>query len=129
MWDAAVVTDDDKKIAQFATALRKRELTWYMNFIENQAISKDKIKSNFLSFFKMEDVTHLASQKLKYIKQVPSESVWEYDKIFKDLLSQILSNIDDNILVQWYVSGLLHHVRAPLRLHDIKTLEEAFKKA
>ena len=27
-----------------------------------------------------------------------------------------------------YVAGLLHHVRAPLRMHDIKTLEEAFKK-
>lgn len=47
---------------------------------------------------------------------------------FKDLLSQILSNIDANLLVQWYVASLLHHVRAPLRMHDIKTLEEAFKK-
>ena len=49
--------------------------------------------------------------------------------IFKDLLSQIPYNIDANILVQWYVAGLLHHVRDPLRMHDIKTLEEAFKKA
>ena len=31
-------------------------------------------------------------------------------------------------MVQWYVVGLHHHVRAPLRMHDIKTLEEAFKK-
>ena len=77
----------------------------------------------------MEDVTHLTAQKLKDIKQIPGKPVWEYDKRFKDLLSQIPSNIDANLLVQWYVAGLLHHVRAPLRMHDIKTLEEAFKKA
>ena len=99
-----------------------------MNFIENRARTKDKIKTNFLPFFKIEDVSHLVAQKLKDIKQVPGETVREYDKRFKDLLSQILYNIDVNILVQWYVVGLLHHVRAPLRMHDIKTLQEAFKK-
>ena len=108
--------------------------------MENQARSKDDIKANFLAFFKMEDIAHLVVHKLKdikkipsesvweYVKQVPGKSVWEYDKRFKDLLSQIPSNIDANLLVQWYVSSLLHHVRAPLRMHDIKTLEEAFKK-
>lgn len=60
---------------------------------------------------------------------MPSESIWEYDKRFKDLLSQIPSNIDANLLVQWYVVDFLHHVRDPLKMHDIKTLEESFKKA
>ena len=32
-------------------------------------------------------------------------------------------------MVQWFIAGLRHHVRAPLRMHHIKTLEEAFKKA
>ena len=62
MWDATDVTGDDKKIAQFTGALKKRALTWYMNFTENQAKAKDEIKKNFLAFFKTEDVTHLASQ-------------------------------------------------------------------
>ena len=35
MWDASDVTDDDKKIAQIVGALRKTELTWYMNFTKN----------------------------------------------------------------------------------------------
>ena len=99
-----------------------------MNFTESQNISKAEIKASFLEFFKTEDVAHLATQKLKDIKQMPGELVREYDKRFKDLLSQIPSNIDVNLLVQWYVAGLLHHVRAPLRMHDIKSLEEAFKK-
>ena len=87
MWDVADITDDDKKIAQFVGALRKRALTWYMNFTKTQERSKDEIKTNFLAFFKIEDVAHLASQKLKDIKQVPGETVREYDKRFKDLLS------------------------------------------
>ena len=100
-----------------------------MNFTENQVRSKDEIKTKFLAFFKTKYVKHLASEKLKDIKQVPREIVSEYDKRFKDLLSQISYKIDCNLLVQCYFAGLLHHVRDPLRMHDIKTLEEAFKKA
>ena len=129
MWDTTDITDEDKQIAQFVGALRKRALTWYMNFIESQNRSKAKIKASFLAFFKTEDVAHLATQKLKDIKQRLGESVREYDKRFKDLLSQIPAIIDANLLVQWYVVGLLHHVRAPLRMHDIMSLKESFKKA
>ena len=77
IWDATDVTDDDKKIAQFVGALRKRALTLYMNLTENQARSKSEIKTNFLAFFKIEDVIHLATQKFKDIKQVPREIVRE----------------------------------------------------
>ena len=129
MWDAADVTDENRQIIQFASTLRKRALTWYMNFTESQNRSKVEIKANFLAFFKMEDVAHLVAQKLKDIKQRLGESIREYDKRFKDLLSQIPANIDANLLVQWYVARLLHHVRAPPRMHDITSLEEAFKKA
>ena len=52
MWDATDVTDDDKKIAQFDGVLRKRALTLYMNFTENQETTKDEIKTKFLPFFK-----------------------------------------------------------------------------
>ena len=129
MWDTTEVTDENRQIAQFVGASRKRALTWYMNFTESQNRSKAEIKASFLAFFKSEDVAHLATQKLKDIKQRLGESVREYDKRFKDLLSQILANINTNLLVQWYVVGLLHHVRAPLRMHDITSLEEDFKKA
>jgi hypothetical protein len=128
MWDATDVIDEDKQITQFAGALRKRVLTWYMNFTESQNRSKAEIKANILAFFKTEDVAHLVAWKPKGIKQLPGESVRGYDKRFRDLLSQILTNIDVNLLVQWYVVGLLHHVRDPLRMHDINSLEEAFKK-
>ena len=129
MWDATNVTNDDKKIAKFVGALRKRALTFYMNFIENKERTKHEIKKNFLAFFKIEYFTQIVAQKLKDIKEITREIVREYDKRFKDLLSQLSYNIDSNLLVQWYVAGLLHHVRDPLRMHDIKTLEEILKKA
>ena len=69
MWDIADVTEDDKKIAQFVGALRKRALTWYMNFTENKTRSKADIIVNFLAFFKTEDVAHLVAQKLKDISK------------------------------------------------------------
>ena len=71
MWDAADITDEDKKITQFVGALRKRALTWYMNFTESQNRSKVEIIANLLAFFKTEDVAHLTAQKLKDIKQLP----------------------------------------------------------
>ena len=100
-----------------------------MNFTENQERTKDEIKTNFLALSKIEDVTHLATQKLKDIKQIPREIVWEYNKRFKDLPSHISYNIESNLFVQWYVVGLLHHIRDPIIMHDIKTLEESLKKA
>ena len=68
MWDVADVTDEDKQITQFTGTLRQRALTWYMNFTESQNRSKVEIKASFLAFFKIEDVAHLAAQKLKDIK-------------------------------------------------------------
>ena len=61
MWDATDVTDENRQITQFAGALRKRALTWYMNFMESQNRSKAEIKDSFLAFFKTEDVAHLAA--------------------------------------------------------------------
>jgi hypothetical protein len=63
LWDATDISDEDKKMAQFGASLQHHALTWFMNFTENQNRSKSEIKRNFLSFFKVQDVTHLATQK------------------------------------------------------------------
>lgn len=53
------ITNKNKQIAQFMTLLRKRDLTWYMNFDKNQSKSKNDIKKKFLTFFRTKDVKHL----------------------------------------------------------------------
>ena len=77
-------------MAQFVGALRKRALTWYMTFSEWQPrVMKDEIKAQFLSFFKTLDAKHLAAKKLKTMQQKLGETVRDYDKHWKDLLSQL----------------------------------------
>jgi hypothetical protein len=58
-WDALDITGKDKQMTQFTGALRKRSLTRFMNFTENQTTTKGEIKSNFLSFFKTQGIKHL----------------------------------------------------------------------
>lgn len=99
-----------------------------MNFRENQTRSKSEIKKSFLTFFKTKDVKHLASQKLKEIKQYPGELVHEYDKRFKYLLSQIPYTIEEKLLNQWFIARLFHKIREPLRMHENITYEEDLKK-
>ena len=85
---------------QFASALRKMALTWYMTFSKRQPrATKVKIKAQFLSFFKTPDAKHLATKKLKTTSQNPGESVHDYDKHWKDLLSQLDYVIDEQLLI------------------------------
>ena len=72
---------EERQITQFAGALRKRALTWYMTYIERTPqASKADIKEQFLSFFKTPDAKHMAAKKVKTTSQKPAESVREYDK-------------------------------------------------
>jgi hypothetical protein len=82
----------------------------------------------FLSFFKVQYVTHLAAQKLKEIKKQLGELVHEYDKRFKDLLRQIPSTIDQSLLVQWYVAELLQRIKNPLCLYEINSCDDTLQK-
>ena len=55
----------------------------------------------------MQDTRHIVAQKFKEIRQLQGESIREYDKRFKDYLIQITYTIDEQLLVQWFVAGLL----------------------
>jgi hypothetical protein len=60
---------------KFGVSLRHRALMWFMNYTKNQNHSKLEIKNSFLTFFKVQDVTHLATKKMKEIKQRLGEPV------------------------------------------------------
>jgi len=128
-WDATNITNEDKKMPQFGATLRHRTLTWFMNYTEKQTCSREEIKNSFLTFFKIQDITHLVAQKFKEIKQKPCESVREHEKRFKDLLNQISSMIDYNLLVQCHVVRPMIRIRSPLRLYEITNCEYALQKA
>ena len=51
---------------------------------------------------------------LKEIKQKPTESVWEFDQKFKNLLSQVSFDIDAQQHREWFIAALLPHIRLSL---------------
>ena len=117
-------------MAQFAGALRKRALNWYMTYIErNPQASKVEIKVQFLSFFKTPDAKHLAAKELKKTSQKPTESVREYDKRWKYLLNQLDYVVDEKLLIQWFLAGLSQKIRWHISLETFKTYEDALTKS
>ena len=83
-----------------------------MTFSERKPrATKAEIKAQFLSFFKTLDAKHLAAKKLKTTQQKPGETFHDYDKHWKDLLSQLDYVIDEKLLIQWFLAGLSQKVR------------------
>jgi len=60
------VTDEVKQMMQLASALRTWALTCFMRFIENHNKNKDDIKSEFLSFFRAQDVKVTYNQEAQW---------------------------------------------------------------
>ena len=103
--------DEDRQMVQFTGALRKRALTWYMTFSERTPrATKSEVKAQFLSFFKTLDTKHLAAKKLKTTSQKLGETVRDYDKRWKYLLSQLDYVIDEKLLIQWFLVGLSQNI-------------------
>ena len=101
-----------------------------MTFSEWQPrATKSEIKAQFLSFFKTPDAKHLAAKKLKMTSQKPGETVRDYDKRWKDLLSQLDYTIDEQLLIQWFLAGLSQKVRRHISLETFKSYEDALTKA
>ena len=117
-------------MVQFAGALRKRALTWFMTFSERTpGATKAEVKMQFLSFFKTPDAKNIAAKKLKTTSQNPREAVRDYDKHWKDLLSQLDYVIDEQLLIQWFLAGLSQKVHRHISLEMFKTYEDALTKA
>ena len=63
------------------------------------------------------------------IVQKPIETVRDYDKIWKYLLSQKDYVIDEQLLIQWFLVGISQNIRWHISLETLKTYEEALAKA
>jgi hypothetical protein len=65
--------------------------------------------------------------KLKEIKHVQIESVWDYDKDFKDVIGRLTFHILDQRHQEWFISGLLPHISRPLIQHKVVSHPEALE--
>ena len=105
-------------------------MNWYMTFSERQPrVTKAEIKAQFLSFFKTPDAKHLVVKKIKTTSQKPGETVHDYDKLWKDFLSQLDYVIDEQLLIQRFLAGLSHKFRRHISLETFKSYKDVFKKA
>ena len=90
--------------------------------------TKAEVKAQFLSLFKTLDAKHLEANKLKTTSQKPGETVRDYEKCWKDLLSQLDYVIDEQLLIQWFLAGLTQKIRWHISLETFKTYEDVLTK-
>ena len=73
-----------------------------------------KIKPTLLKEFKKPKSESQYITELKEIKQVQTELVQDYDQCFKDMMGRLTFQIPDQQHQEWFIAGLLPHVRRPL---------------
>ena len=66
---------------------------------------------------------------MKKTSQKLAESIWDYDKRWKDLLSQLDYVIDEQLLIHWFLPGLSQRIRQHISLETFKTYEDTLTKA
>ena len=71
----------------------------------------------------------MAAKKLKTTSQKPGETIHDYDKRWKDLLSHLDYVIDEQLLIQWFLVGLSQKVHRHISLETFKSYEDALTKS
>ena len=51
---------------------------------------------------------------IKEIKQLPTESIWDFDQWFKTLMAKLIFLMSDVQHKDWFIVSLLTRIRAPL---------------
>src|SRR5882762_7404983 len=89
VWTIKGIQDDNIKLVQLVTTLRDRALTWYMKYTTAPARTLAQVKTAMIKEFKKPKSESQCITKLKDIKQLPTESVWDFDQQFKALIDQV----------------------------------------
>jgi len=66
---------------------------------------------------------------LKGIEKVHTESFWEYDQIFKDVVGRLIFYIPDQQHREWFITGLFPHIHFPLIQYKFVSQPEALEIA
>ena len=67
--------------------------------------------------------------KLKEIKQMPHESIWDFDQRFKTLLGQVNFEFPVQQHQEWFIDVLLSHIQLPLMQQMVTSQSEALEIA
>ena len=56
---------------------------------------------------------------IKEIKQLPIESVWDFDQRFKTLMFKVSFQMSNVQQKEWFISALLPYIQTPLMQHKL----------
>ena len=89
MWTIKEINDDNSKLVQLVTTLREQALTWYMKYTSAVPRTLVQVRTTMIKEFKKPKSESQFITELKDIKQLPTESVWDFDQKFKSLIDQV----------------------------------------
>ena len=109
MWTIKTINDDNLKLVQLVTTLRDRALTWYIKYTTVPR-TLSQVKTTMIKEFKRPKSESQCITELKYIKQLPIESVWDFDQKFKALINQVSFEFTPKQHKEWFITALLPHI-------------------
>ena len=94
------------------TTFRDKALTWFMKFSSSTQQPKTikEIKHELKKEFKKPKSESQCITELKDNKQLPHESVWDFDQRFKTLLGQVNFEFPPQQHQEFFVTALLPHI-------------------
>jgi hypothetical protein len=119
--------------SQLETTFRGHALVWYMKLQSTTPLGQTRtlleITQALLKEFKKPKSESQYITELKEIKQVQTESVWEFDQRFKDVMGRLTFQIPNQQHREWFIAGLLPHIHSPLIQQKVTSQSEALEIA
>ena len=95
-----------------------RALDWYMNFyiVLVGVVPKtlNEIRLRLIDEFKKLKSESQCITEIREIKQLPTESVWDFDQRFKTLMAKVSFQMSNVQHKEWFISALFPHIRTLL---------------
>ena len=86
-----------------------------------------EIKDELKKEFKKPKSESQCITKLKEIKQMPHELVWDFDQWFKTLLGQVNFAFPAQQHQEWFIAALLPRIRLPMMQQKVTSQSEALE--
>ena len=96
------------------TTLRGHVLDWFMKFcatlVRTLQNTLDEIRAAMISQFRNPKYESQCIAEIKEIKKALAESVWDFDKLFKQLMAKVRFQMLDVQHKEWFIVVLLPHI-------------------
>ena len=108
------IQDQNIKKAQMITTLWGHALEWYMKFslVPVGVVPKtlNEIRLGLIDEFKKLKSGSQCITKIKEIKQLPTESIWDFDQRYKTLMAKVSFQMSDVQHEEWFIIALLPQI-------------------